>query len=149
MLTTYLNIYLTVIIISALVLGLIILKTKKPPFSLFLSWILIFIILPIISSYIYTNYFTGLSEVAVPDLAGMPIEIAVDNVKILNLRIKSTGTVSETNQPWGCIVTQRPEAGKIVKAGRTIKVILSSKELVSAEPSEEAISLEGGGDLEW
>lgn len=131
MLITYLNFYLVFIIVSALLLGLIVLKFRVRAISVFILWLLLFVVVPALGGYLYQIYFNSLPEVTVPDLTRIPFELAKERCEIFGLRVREAGSISETELPQGYVISQRAEPGRKVKVGRTINLILSSREEVS------------------
>ena len=108
---------------AALIIALAVSKLKvKSPVRL-LALILVLIVSPVIISLIVTAYLNPLPEVMVPDLVGRSFSEAnaiIENTE-LNLEIETQAGASYI------ISNQRPEAGRIVKAGRTIYITLGEK----------------------
>lgn len=64
-------------------------------------------------------------EVDVPDLTGLTMSEAYERLTALHLFAVKEGDQHNGSIPQGSIISQAPLAGSQVKAGRTIKVILS------------------------
>jgi serine/threonine-protein kinase len=85
--------------------------------------------------YIYYVYFNVLPEVIVPGVVGMPFPAAEEKLSQLDLHAKKAGEVYEPKYPEGYVVSQRPEAGRKVKVGRTINLLLSSRQKLVLVPN--------------
>jgi len=64
-------------------------------------------------------------EVEVPAVTGTPLSEGLDVLSAKNLDLEVQGFVYSDEVPENYIVRQRPEAGRIVKAGRSVGVVLS------------------------
>jgi len=126
MITTYLSLYLFFVIGVALLIGLVILRSKLSSLRLIVILITVFVLLPSIAGYFYIAYFDSLPEVVVPDLTGMKFENAKEKLDAIDLQARMAGSVYEMKYPEGCVVSQRPEAGRRVKVGRMVNLIVSS-----------------------
>jgi len=69
--------------------------------------------------------FTSAKEVTVPDLVGMTVSEATDELSKLNLEIKVGDEISSTEYDEGEIVSQEPKAEMTVKEGFAITVNVS------------------------
>lgn len=79
-------------------------------------------------------YVNGSGEIRVPDLVGQSEE---SGMRILE-KTGLTGQVKyrfEPKQPDRTILTQSPEGGAMVKAGRTVRLIVSQRDQIVAVPS--------------
>jgi len=85
--------------------------------------------------YVYYVYFNILPEVTVPEVVGMSFSAAQEKLAQFNLRAKEAGEVYEPKYPEGYVVSQRPEAGRKVKVGRTINLLLSSRQKLVLVPN--------------
>ncbi|HAM39685.1 MAG TPA: hypothetical protein DCP53_09890 [Elusimicrobia bacterium] len=95
-----------------------------------IQWTLFFLIIAII-------FFTGLNRLIdalihskkdqiVPNIIGKNIVDALDTLSSLNLYLKKTGEVFNSELQAGLVISQTPVSGSIVKEGRAIKVIVSA-----------------------
>ncbi len=126
MLITYLSLYLVFIMAVSIVVSLLVLKLKLPAPHIFIPSIIIIILLPAILGYFYVTYFTSIPEVVVPDVRGAQLEHALAELESLNLAGKHLGNVFDAQHPEGYVVSQRPEAGRMVKVGRRVSLLTSS-----------------------
>lgn len=94
-------------------------------FSFYLFLILV-LFLAGMAGYFYAFYFSGLPEVVVPSIVGLPLEVARQKLESMDLKIKEVGSIAGMKYPENFVVSQRPEAGRKVKMGRAIAVITSS-----------------------
>ena len=135
MVTVYLSIYLIFVIAVTLIISLMVLKLKLPSPRLIVALILLFILSPLIVGYFYLSYFDSLPEVVVPDVSGMTFEAAKEKIESLGLQARPAGEVYDARHPEGRVASQRPEAGRKVKAGRTVNLMVSSGQRKVATPS--------------
>lgn len=135
MLTDYLIIYLVFVMAAALLVSLLVLRLKLPSPQIIIPVVIALIVVPALAGYIYVIYFDSLPDVIVPDLKGWPVSSAQEKLQVLNLRGRAAGTISETDIPLGCIVSQRPEAGRRVKLGRLVNFLTSSGERTVPVPN--------------
>lgn len=126
MLTSYISLYLVFLIVASLAVGLLVLKLRLPSPRLIIAVIVIFIVSPFIIGYFYLAYFDSLPETRVPDVSGMPLEIAQKAIEAAQLQPRNAGSTYEMKYPEGTVVSQRPEAGRVVKVGRVVNLIVSS-----------------------
>jgi serine/threonine-protein kinase len=134
-LTFYLSLYLGFLIVASLVISLLVLKLRLPSPKIIISLMVIFILSPLMIGYLYVAYFNSLPETRVPDVTGLPLESARQKIEAAQLKAREAGSVYEMKYPEGQVVSQRPEAGRIVKAGRVINLILSSGRKRIAAPN--------------
>jgi serine/threonine-protein kinase len=125
MFTTYILYYLVFVIAISLVVSLLVLWLKLPSPRLVVGLIMLFIASPLIVGYFYLMYFNSLPEVIAPDVTGLPLAEAKASLEALGLRAREAGSVYEAKMPEGRIVSQRPEGGRRVKAGRVINLMVS------------------------
>ncbi len=104
------------------------------PFNIwtFLSILFLLFMPAIVSGVIY--FASGVTpEVDVPSVLGMMREEAEKELSIAGLSAEVSG-VAFSNRHQGEVVSQQPEAGKRVKSGRTVKIIISAREKPSVVP---------------
>lgn len=77
----------------------------------------------------------GGAEVEVPDLKGMTYEEAEYELEEVGLKIKKGDEVPSTDVEEGCVVSQTPLKGTMVREGRTVTVNLSGGEKKGVVPS--------------
>jgi len=126
MITTYLSLYLVFVIFVTLIISLIVLRLRLPSPRLIVILMVVFILSPLIIGYFYVTYFSSIPEVVVPDVTGMMVDAAKEKLEALDLQAKLAGSVYEMKYPEGYIVSQRPEAGRRVKVGRIVSLMISS-----------------------
>lgn len=126
MITTYLSLYLVFIIVIALVISLIVWRLHLPSPRLVISLLLLFIVSPLIVGYIAIIYFDSLPETIVPEVIGLTWEQAQAKLEEADVRPRLAGNVYEMKYPEGSVVSQRPEAGRRVKVGRVVNLMISS-----------------------
>lgn len=119
--------YLIFIIVIALVIAGLIswLRIKLQKRAIFL--ILIIIASPVIIGYLILSYFAPIPETVVPDLVGTT-EIQAKS------RLESAGLstyVEKRYEGFDIVSFQRPEAGRVVKEGRTVTIIVGSPKTVN------------------
>jgi len=85
---------------------------------------LILITSPVILSYIALTYWAPLPETIVPEVIGLSEPEAKIRLEQLGLHIK----VENRYQEQGLVTFQRPEAGRTVKEGRLVFVIIGKPE---------------------
>jgi beta-lactam-binding protein with PASTA domain len=123
--TTYLTLYLLLVIAVSLVISLIVLRLKLPSPRLVITLIMLFVASPLIVDYFYLMYFNALPETITPDVIGLPFVEAKARVEAIGLKAREAGQVYESKRPEGAVVAQRPEAGRQVKVGRVINLMVS------------------------
>ncbi len=126
MITDYAIIYLLFIIIAALLAGYLVLKRGLPSVRTILIITLVFVLLPMLFSYIFLSSFASLPEVIVPDVRGLPFEVAKEKLAGMDLRGRLAGSISVARYREGAVAMQRPEPGRRVKQGRVINLMVSS-----------------------
>lgn len=126
MLITYISFYLVFIILVSIVVSLLVLKLNIPNPRVVISIIVAVILSPLVIGYLYVAYFTAIPETTVPDLIGMPLKKAYEELESLKLKGRFAGTVFNMKHPEGSVVTQRPEGGRRVKVGRVVRLVTSS-----------------------
>lgn len=135
MIITYLSLYLILVIGAALLVTLVVLKSKLPSLRLIIILICLFVLLPLLIGYFYLAYFDSLPEVVVPDVTGINFDSAKEKLEALELQAREAGSVFEMKYPEGCVASQRPEAGRRVKVGRTVNLMISSGKRKVAVPN--------------
>lgn len=128
MITTFLSLYLVFIILVSLAVAALVYRLKLPSSRLLVTGLVIFIVSPLLAGFFYLSYFGSLPEVIVSDVTGYPLEAARQKLEESGLRVREAGTIYEMKYPPGYIVSQRPEGGRTVKAGRLINLMISSGE---------------------
>lgn len=123
---TYITGYLIFIILASIIISLLVFKLNIPRPHVFVSIAIAIILSPMLIGYLYAAYFSSLPETTVPELVGMPLEEALEELDSLRLRGKFAGTVFDMKYPEGSVVTQRPEGGRRVKTGRVVRLVTSS-----------------------
>jgi serine/threonine-protein kinase len=126
MLISYLSFYLIFVIIFSVLLSLIVLKFRIFSPHIIIPIIVTVLLLPGLIGYLYFVYFTSIPEVVVPDLKGKALEAAFEELEALGLEGEHAGNVFDMRLPEGHVVSQRPEGGRMVKAGRAVSLLTSS-----------------------
>jgi len=126
MISGYLSIYLAFVVVVSLVIAFLVLRLKLPSPRLTITLLIIFILSPLIVGYLYVVYFNSLPEVTVPDVTGVAFETAQERLAADNLVARQAGSIYEAKYPEGFVVSQRPEAGRNVKAGRVINLMINA-----------------------
>ena len=120
-----LSIYFMAVVFFLIISGFITIYVKiKRPLR-FMLVIIFIMLLPLLSIYIYTTKIGVLAETTAPKLIGLTVSQAEPVLKVLDLKLKVVQKTFEKNIPEDQIISQRPEAGRTVKVGRTIDVIVS------------------------
>ena len=122
----YLVLYLIFVAVVSLVIGLLVVKLHLPAPRILVPAIIIFILSPVLAGYIYLVYFDALPETVVPDVVGLSKEGAKVKLEAVELKVRDGGEVYQLNYRPGTVVTQRPEAGRRVKVGRAVTLMVSS-----------------------
>jgi len=76
-----------------------------------------------------------LPEVAVPNLKGLPLEMAIIRLEVLGLNGQEAGKVFNRQYSEGTVVKQLPAAGRKVKTRRVISLITSSGQKIAYVPN--------------
>lgn len=126
MISTFLSLYLIFIILATIFFGYLILKFKVASPRSTLAFLLALIVLPLVFGYFYVAYFDSLPEVVVPDVNGMPLEMAKQKIESAGLQVREAGKIFEIKFTEGSVVSQRPEGGRRAKAGRVVNLMVSS-----------------------
>lgn len=126
MLIDFLTVYLLFIVIFSLLISLFILRLTRISTRVIVPIILTIIIVPGLIGYLYVTYFASISEVAVPDVVGLPLNEAIVKLATFELKGKYVGNLYNAKLPEGSVVSHRPEAGRRVKIGRVINLLASS-----------------------
>jgi len=126
MLIDYLTYYLIYLITVSFLGVLIVWRFGLPSPKTLLPLLGGVLFLPAAVVYFYSAYFTSIPEVIVPDLKGVMLEDAIERLAVLQLNGRHSGMVYDMKYDEGMVVTQRPEANRAVKTGRTVYLITSS-----------------------
>lgn len=106
----------------------------------------VILLLPFALNFFIWYYASSTPETVIPDVMGMTSEKAIEQLQDSGLDGEVIG-VSFSKEPSGTVISQRPAAGKRVKEGRTISLIVSAAETTVTVPdvvgktSEEAASV--------
>lgn len=95
--------------------------------GIFISFILVF-------NFILMPLYVSGSEVVVPNVIGMTQEEAVKTLEDDDFNPSIADTSFGVSHPPGSIFLQKPEAGKLVKEGRTVYLFISGGEQVISVP---------------
>ena len=119
--------YLVFIIIAALMIAGLIswLRIKLQKRIIFL--ILIIIAAPVILSYLILSYFAPIPETVVPDVTGTTEMQATRRLEAAGL----STYVEKRYEGFDIVTFQRPEAGRVVKEGRAVTIILGSPKTIN------------------
>jgi len=98
---------------------------KKKKRIKFLWWLIILFFLSILLYNITEKIVHSKKEVVVPNITNKPVYEALDVVSKMNLGLKKIGELYSPNYPVGTVVSQQPQAGMVVREGRTISVVVS------------------------
>ena len=123
--TNYLTLYLLFVIVVCLSVSLIVLKLKLPSPRLIIVVIMLFVASPLIIGYFSLVYFNSLPETTIPDVTGLTFAEARAQVEAIGLKAREAGQVYESKHREGTVVAQRPEAGRQVKVGRVVNLMVS------------------------
>lgn len=126
MLIQYLSYYFAFVIAAALLISYLVLKMNFPAPRVVIPAVIAVIILPGLLVYLYVTYFTSIPETTVPDVAGLKFEEALQRLEALDLKGRYAGSLFNMEYPEGSVVSQQPESGRRVKAGRVINLLTSS-----------------------
>ncbi|OGC22350.1 hypothetical protein A2291_05000 [candidate division WOR-1 bacterium RIFOXYB2_FULL_42_35] len=135
MLIRYFNLYLIFVIIASVIFSLMLIKVRQLLSGKFVIPVIIIIMLPALLGYIYLSYFSSLPEVAVPNLKGLPLEMAIIRLEVLGLNGQEAGKVFNRQYSEGTVVKQLPAAGRKVKTRRVISLITSSGQKIAYVPN--------------
>jgi len=80
-------------------------------------------------------------EVVVPDLVGQSLEAAQTRASALGLKLETRYLLASAEVPQNHIISQDPRAGRTVRAGRTIWVVVSTGPEVVTVPAVEGMAL--------
>lgn len=126
MVSGYLSLYLAFVIAVSLVIALLVLRLKLPSPRFVITLLVVFIISPLVIGYLYVAYMNPLPEVTVPDVTGVAYETAEERLAADGLVAVQAGSIFAPKYPEGFVVSQRPEAGRSVKAGRRINLMINA-----------------------
>lgn len=94
----------------------------------------ILISLILVFDYILMPLYVSGSEVVVPNVIGMTQEEAFKTLEDDDFDVRIADTSFGVSRPPGSIFLQKPEAGKLVKEGRTVYIFISGGEQVISVP---------------
>lgn len=94
----------------------------------------VFVIFLLILDNILLPWYVSSSEEVVPKVIGLPDYEAIEKLNDSGFEAIIADTAYGTNQPAGKIFLQKPEAGKIVKKGRTVYLFVSGGEQMVVVP---------------
>ncbi len=66
-------------------------------------------------------------EVFLPDVVGLPVEEALDTLRLRGIPLEEVDTIPST-QPRGIVVRQEPHGGMRIKKGRGVRLVVSGGE---------------------
>ncbi len=66
-------------------------------------------------------------EVFLPEVVGLPVEDALDTLRLRGIPIEKVDTIPST-QPPGTVVRQEPHGGMHIKEGRGVRLVVSGGE---------------------
>ncbi|MGQ9642989.1 MAG: PASTA domain-containing protein [Ignavibacterium sp.] len=92
------------------------------------------IVFLLIFNNIIMPWYVSSSEEVVPKVVGLSDSEAIEKLKDAGFEPVISDTSYGTNQPAGKIFLQKPEAGKIVKKGRTVYLFVSGGEQLVTVP---------------
>lgn len=92
------------------------------------------IVFLLIFDNIIMPWYVSSSEEVVPKVVGLSDSEAIEKLEDAGFEPVISDTSYETNQPAGKIFLQKPEAGKIVKKGRTVYLFVSGGEQLVTVP---------------
>ncbi|MCX5749681.1 MAG: PASTA domain-containing protein [Candidatus Saganbacteria bacterium] len=100
-------------------------KISLKPVTLLVMFLIL--VLPVGLNLFIWIYSGTIPEVFVPDVLGSPGSDAVAVLEKTGLKGEIAG-ISFSKEPGGTVISQQPEGGKKVKAGRLVKLIISARE---------------------
>jgi len=115
--------FLFILILAVLIAYLVSKMQVRHPLRMII-FTLILIASPVILSYIALTYWAPLPETIVPEVIGLSEPEAKMRLEQLGLRLM----VENRYQENGPVTFQRPEAGRLVKEGRTVFAIIGKPE---------------------
>jgi len=118
--------YILFLIIFSAAVSILVIKLKLPAPRIVIPLVVLAIIAPLAGYYFVERYFSSIPIVIVPNLKGDSLEQVATRLGKLGLTLEEAGDVYDPTLPVGTVVSQRPAAGKKVKAGRMIKLFISS-----------------------
>ena len=123
--------------VSALIIGMIGYLIGSGKISLkpqvILSIAFLFLI-PVIINFLVFVYSSTSPEIFTPSVLSMQGEEAIRTLEDAGLKGEIIG-VTFSNEPQGSVISQQPEAGKKVKTGRLVRLIISAKGTTIPVPS--------------
>lgn len=119
---TLLIFYLIFVALVALVLSYLVLKLKVKRPLRFLLITLLIISSPVLLSYVFVTYLAPIPEVEIPSVLG---KTETEAVKLLRSnRLRGRVETRYSTEESETVSLQRPEAGRLVKAGRTVFLVI-------------------------
>ena len=100
----------------------------------YLFWMVILFSIGLTGAYFGMKNVVVGNQVQVPNLVGKDIVSSLEILNQQDLRLKITGEEYSLNIPEKYVVYQQPAAGKMVKTGRDIKVIISRGSELASVP---------------
>src|SRR3989339_1791636 len=105
MIIEFISFYLVFIIVSAVLMGWVFLRSKKLLSRGVLFLVTLLLLLPLPAGYFYIAYFDSLPEVVVPDVTGQTLSLAEAQLTVVGLRSRHSGSVFDTRYPEGLTVS--------------------------------------------
>ena len=78
-----------------------------------------------LSQSLFLGYFTSIPEIELPDLHGLPVQQAYEILESKGLKAQTAGELINATVPVDHIISQKPEAGRVVKKDRIINLYVS------------------------
>lgn len=128
------NIFLLLIAITILFLLALFLIFGRISLKTIIFVILFILVLPFLFQAFIWVYVNSTPETVIPNVMGLPKEEAISILEKHNLKGEVIG-VSFSKEPNGTVISQRPEAGRKVKEGRIINLIVSINESTVEVPN--------------
>jgi serine/threonine protein kinase len=82
-------------------------------------------IITALSQTLFLGYFTSIPEIDLPDLRNLPMQQAFDILESKGLKGKVVGELTNSTVPVDHVISQKPEAGRVVKKDRIINLYVS------------------------
>ena len=128
--------YVIFIFVVAFLLVLTVPKLKiKNPLR-FISIIMFLVLAPIVISYFYFTSFAPIPETMVPDVVGLSEIEAIGRIEKMGLDFN----VERKDDSSNVVTYQRPEPGKVVKAGRVVSIVIGKSGTEMPIPSSVVVT---------
>jgi serine/threonine protein kinase len=104
-------------------------KGKKPFWKKWPFWVALFSVLIVIMGVLFILFFNdwfGPDEIEIPDVSGMEIEAATEELKNAGLKVGDMKMIPDEEIPEEHVIRTDPKAGKLVKEGTEVKLFVSS-----------------------